>query len=204
MRNRPIFTLLCILFSYTAIASSNTSDIPRKVAERRDELLSQNDSVIIYENNCSGCVQGARASTILLYKFHGKYWLEQYTWEIQTDGKVKHIRTAKKSKYIGQIFHFVAQNIKDLQRYDGNKDLSGNTIAKSKNDTATNGRTYLSKIDHGRSIEYTIKLGDRTIRTGSAYTTDVYYHIKQFPSVGTLLLLLNIISMKDDVFMSLK
>lgn len=69
------------------------------------------------------------------------------------------------------------------------------------NDTATRGRMYSVYTDHGYRARYEIKFGEYRVSTRSSYMKDVKYHLDNYPEVGALLLLLNIVYFNEGYLM---
>lgn len=203
MLNKSFYILFSLLFFQHACIGKLLTDIPSKIEKRGKELAQKEDSLIVYYKICSGCINGIDNSAMFLYKKKAKYIYEYFAWSNENGDITKHVVSKKKSKYLSQLYKFVSNNFDGLKEYDGYRDLSGETIAKKRNDTSAENRVYLSVMSHGPSVEYTIKFGDKYLRTGTSFMTDIKYHIDTFPEVGTLLLLLNIVYFKEGYLLIL-
>lgn len=192
MLNVRILTLiLSLIFCQNSTSAQLQLNAPQKVERRLNELSSL-DSLITYYRSCSGCISGINSSVLFLYRHKNRYTLEFYSWDQGNKKIVNHIVLKNKAKYISQLYKFASDNFNDLKQYDGYRDLSGETINKAQNDTATSGAKYFSYRDHGPEVFYEIKLGNKVIKTGASEASEIKYYIDKFPVVGTLLLLLNI------------
>lgn len=178
-----------LLCSFNAFGQLDNK-YPPKVAARYMKLTSEKDSFICYYKTCSGCVSGSNKSLLLLYKQNGRYYNECFIWSIESLKVIKHKKSRYRSRSVAQLYNFVSENLGVLKNYDGYKDIEAAMASKQKNDTATNGRIYPSLRNHGVSAAYFVKFGDISIRTGTSFTEEESYLIKNFPEVGCLLLLL--------------
>lgn len=196
--------IILILFFFTSkVSIANIENFPQKVIDRIRSLKSTNDSLIVYNRTCSGCSQGSMGSTLILFKSGKKYKYEFFLWDSNNKKIKEHVVSSKRSIYISEVYAFVRKHYSDLNKYNGFSDLSGTMLSRERNDTATQGRVYPSAMSHGRKVECLINFGRESVKTGTSFYTNTFYHIEKYPALGTLFLLLNSVHLQKGYLLFL-
>ncbi|RYD51419.1 MAG: hypothetical protein EOP52_10525 [Sphingobacteriales bacterium] len=183
--------LLIVLVLCTGTLLSPSSFAQPNTAQRRINYLKNTyDSVLVFEKNCSYCVSGMKEEALVLYKGKRKrFRVELFEWDNRSDSFE---RVKNKADH-----HLLKNIVLATNRLLGNLKKDSAPVYGVVSLDAREGFS-----SHGPYINLYIKFGEEYLSASSwvVRNQNSSFYLQNHYDYGKLILLLNMISAKEDYF----